>query len=246
MSQIIRNIVLFMAATTTLSLVSWVVLSPHAARAHAIAFSEFVPKADRLFVSPGLSGRQLADVEERIDEATLRVRSLFGGVQASPTVIVAADEASALRYSMNLHASTHVIPVGPVCIVLGPEGLESVDVIAHELAHAEHFERAGYLRWMATPYWFIEGLGMQVDQRPEYSDEALVEARAAGQAIPRASDLFWARDFSEGDLTLNYAASRAAVAELLVEMPRQRLLSFLEGQSLFRPFHTQLSRALAR
>ena len=246
MPQRARSILLFVAAASILPIAAWATLAPHAARAHAIGISDFIPRSDRLFVSPGLTGRQLADIEDRLSEAANRVQSLFGAVRASPTVIIAADEESALRYSTNLYASTHVSPLGTAYVMLGPEGLESVDVIAHELAHAEHFERVGYLRWLATPFWFIEGLGMQVDHRSEYSDDALSEARAARRTIPTVSDLFWAHDFSERDLTMNYAASREAVAGVLAELPPHRLPPFLEGQSVLRPFHSQLAKALAR
>ena len=126
MSQRVRSSLLLLAATTILPIAAWAALAPHAARAHVIAFSDFIPRSDRLFVSPGLTGRKLEDVDDRLSEATNRVRSLFGAVRANPTVIIAADEESALRYSTNLHASTHVSPFGTAYVVLGPEGKRPV------------------------------------------------------------------------------------------------------------------------
>ncbi|MFV1968973.1 MAG: hypothetical protein ACC628_26435 [Pirellulaceae bacterium] len=218
-------------------------MQPRAVRAHLISASEFRVAGDRLFVSPSLGFSEEAEFANRHQRAKARVEHLFGGYSNDATIIVAADATSSMRYSPNEHATIHTSPFGAY-VVLGPEGFVSVDVIAHELAHAEHFRRVGYFRWLATPAWFREGLAMQVDQRSEYSSAWLDRAAASGKAIPSVIELSTYAEFSRGDLTVNYAAARREVAQILSRLGPRGASRFLESQRLIPNFLGQLEWAM--
>ncbi len=62
---------------------------------------------------------------------------------------------------------THLTPFGAY-IILSPDGT-NIDVLSHELSHAELMERVGWqIRRQKIPVWFDEGLAMLVDKRFEY------------------------------------------------------------------------------
>jgi hypothetical protein len=205
--------------------------------------SGFEQIAEDLFVSSDLSADEHEGLQRRLRDARTRVSDLFGEYSASPTVIVAANAESADRYSSNLHATFHAGPFGGY-VVLGPEGLPSLDVLAHELVHAEHFHRVGYLNWMATPAWFIEGLGMQVDARPQYSAEALARASASGGDVSHVRELISFQQFGLGDLTVNNAAAKSEVFEVWAGFGPAGLTSFLGRQRLWQSFDEQLANEL--
>jgi hypothetical protein len=165
---------------------------------------------------------------------------------ADPWIIIAADPESARRYSFNLHATIHPSPFGRAYVVLGPEGLSDIDVVAHELAHAEHLERAGILLWWLTPAWFREGLAMQVDHRTKYGESALLRAIEAGEPVPNVQEMISFRQFSRGNLPLNYAAARRAVATIYHRLGPSGLSSLLRQQRLGRSFTGALKEAGAK
>ena len=94
--------------------------------------------------------------------------------------------------------------------MVGPSG-QNLDVVAHELMHAEIAERVGWWgRFTQLPVWFDEGLAMQVDLRPRY-----VLAGGADSETKRVRALGSARDFFQADdarLTWNYAAAKTEAA----------------------------------
>ena len=110
--------------------------------------------------------------------------------------------------------------------MVGPKG-QNLDVVAHELMHAELFERVGFWgRFTQIPVWFDEGLAMQVDYRPRY-----VLSREASAQAKNVRTLESARDFflQDGDLlTKNYAMAKAEVANWLDDVDRASVYDRLE------------------
>jgi hypothetical protein len=127
----------------------------------------------------------------------------------------------------NDYASSHFIG-SRACIVVGPKG-RNVDVVAHELMHAELFERVGYWhRFTEIPAWFDEGVAMQVDFRPRYS---VPEQKGSLGGTGFVRDLKSYRQFFRGDgeqLTQHYAAAKAEVARWLTNVGRHELYERFE------------------
>lgn len=222
---------------------AWAVAQPRAVRAHLVSLSDFREISRDVFASVELAGDEQRAFEARLRGAQARVRDLFGSYSARPTIIIAADEESARQFSPNLHAAIHASPFGAF-VVLGPEGLPSLDVLAHELSHAEHLARVGYLKWIATPAWFIEGVGMLADQRPKYSEDALMKADPSKEGLARIRELSSFEQFARGDLRLNYASAKVEVHRIWLRLGPAGLAAFLESQRLWRGFVDQLDQAL--
>jgi len=216
------------------SLVAFAFGQPHAARSHLLAFAplaaltDFEPIGRGRFVDPDWDGKTVGDFERMLAEAQGRVEGFFGSpLRSRPTVIAADSPQRIQRYMTNFHGSTHTTAVATI-VVLGPKGRASVDVIAHELAHAEHAARAGWLRYALSPMWFIEGLGMQVDYRKNYADRAWAERTVNGASAPTLETLASGRGFAQGDLTANYAHARREVARWLSAAEPGDLAELLE------------------
>ena len=128
------------------------------------------------------------------------------------------------------------------CGAAGASPGRSVDVIAHELMHAELFERVGALRRLIeVPMWFDEGLGMQVDFRSRYNWEE--QQSGNNTAFVRQFNSF--RQFhqiNETQRILNYAAAKVEVAQWLNVVGKQTLFEHFKLVSDGENFDAMLAK----
>jgi hypothetical protein len=158
--------------------------------------------------------------------AKTRIENMFGAPRAKPLVVFLNNPATIFTFKSNGYGDTHF--VGPrVCVILGPQGT-NVDVVAHELLHAELSERVGpWRKFSEIPARFDEGLAMQVDFRSRYdSSQPVDSAELASLQTLRSMDQFNAGNDEE--ITRHYARSKRAVTQWLEKIGRSNLYSRLE------------------
>jgi hypothetical protein len=185
---------------------------------------ETLPNGTRIPSSSTNAQRQA--ILEIQTQAKTRIEKMFGAPRAKPLVVFLNNPATIFTFKSNGYGSTYF--VGPrVCVILGPQGT-NVDVVAHELLHAELFERVGpWRRSSEIPAWFDEGLAMQVDFRSRYdSGQAVDTTELASLRTLRSIDQFNAGHDEE--ITRRYARSKRAVAQWLEKIGRSNLYSRLE------------------
>lgn len=101
-------------------------------------------------------------------DARARIEGIFGATESKPILVFFNHPDGFGPFRLNAHGSTQFLG-SRACVMVGPKG-QSVDVVAHELMHAEIHHRVGYLkRFLQLPTWFDEGVAMQVDHRPRYA-----------------------------------------------------------------------------
>jgi hypothetical protein len=165
-------------------------------------------------------------------DARARIESTFGSVESKPLLVFFDQPDGFGFFRLNAYGSTQFIG-SRACVMVGPKG-QNVDVVAHELMHAEIHHRVGSLAYfLKIPTWFDEGVAMQVDYRPQYS---LSPHDAQNTAYVR--DLTTGSTFFKGDdltLTRNYASAKHEVASWLSRGGSKFLYSRLQhirdGQS---------------
>ena len=109
--------------------------------------------------------------------------------------------------------------------MIGPKG-RSIDIIAHELMHAELHHRVGSLEYfLKVPTWFDEGVAMQVDFRPRYAlrEDKTAEANRVRELT--TSSKFFVSDDEE--LTRNYSFAKHEVSKWLSVVGSDTLYSRL-------------------
>ena len=146
-----------------------------------------------------------------VTKARERIRDRFGPPLANPTIVNFQTAEDNWPFTFNPYGSTHFLP-WKTCVVFGPKG-QSVDVVAHELMHAELVERVGYWqRLMHIPTWFDEGLAMQVDDRVRYRNFPNLLSHDDTMRLDSAAEFY----VSDPDsLTQHYASVRHTMTELL-------------------------------
>ena len=193
--------------------------------------------ADLHKLSDGSLAENKSEVDQQryaqlIRDAWLRIETTFGPVESKPIILFFDHPGGFGPFRLNAFGSTQLIG-SRACVMVGPKG-QNVDVVAHELMHAEIHHRVGYLAYFfQIPTWFNEGVAMQVDYRSQYS---LSPQDAQKTAYVR--DLTASSNFYKGDnlaLTRNYASAKYEVASWLTKVGTTTLYSRLQrmrdGQS---------------
>ena len=175
-------------------------------------------------VAPGIFATSEVTPDQRLEfvhlhaAAKLRISNTFGATRASPLIVMGGTEAlRRLIPGSSSFATTVYIPYRS-CVVVGPQGHE-VDILAHELLHAEIHDRVGHWqRLTQIPTWFDEGLAMQVDRRERYAWSLKADAVDSGlvKQWTTRSQFFAGND---EQLTRHYAMAREEVRLWLQKLP---------------------------
>jgi len=191
--------------------------------------SNFLPLTrleDGTLVEPhSFDADQAAVAQRLLADGKGRIREIFGDPRSTPIVVFFNNAASFWPFRLNDYGSTHVIGTR-TCVLIGPNG-RNLDVVAHELMHAEIVDRVGVVaKFTELPTWFDEGLAMQVDFRPEYDIAGGANAETKSvRALQSAGD-FYVPDSRQ--LTGNYASAKAEVALWARQVGHQSVFAQLE------------------
>jgi hypothetical protein len=177
--------------------------------ASSLLYEEIAP---RVYAPPGFDPAAATEIMRSIASARSRIESKFGPLSAVPRIILARSQEDAAAFGVPPAApgTPYALPWGSY-IALAPDG-QNVDVVAHELVHAEIAERVGYTVYcFGLPAWFNEGMAMQVDLRKQKIWRYIED----GVALPPVSTLESRGDFYTGDQALHYAAAQVEGASWL-------------------------------
>jgi len=205
--------------------------------------SEFKNIYGKVYVDPSLTEMEYSQILSNIEKAKTRIAEKFGGVTVDPIIIITGTPENASKYGLKVFpGSAHIAP-WETYLVLDNDKIEGVDVISHELLHAQVAELTGY--WIFTtklPTWFSEGVAMQVDFRERY----MVDLNTFDYSeLHRVMKITSNSDFWPGNKEIeisNYRAAKAAVKKLLDEHEAgvlyERLKDLSTGQEFDEIFAT--------
>jgi hypothetical protein len=224
MSPIKRSLVVFSIAFAVVSVNTFALTLPWRSTCLLVAGAELRANADAL-----LNGKGSAVDQQRHDQlvrdARARIEATFGAVESKPILVFFSDPSGYGTFKLNAYGSTQFIG-SHACVMIGPKG-QNVDVVAHELMHAEIYHRVGYLkRLLQLPTWFDEGVAMQVDHRPRYALSAQNEPHPDYVRGLTTFSSFFSGD--EQAVVRNYAAAQQVVASWLSRVGRDSLYTRLQ------------------
>jgi hypothetical protein len=146
-----------------------------------------------------------------------RVSDFWGNTESSPIIII-CDNDKTLKKLGGDHDTTSVVIFKAYSYISISSQYLSVDVVAHEMTHAELHTRIydGKLPQKLVPTWFDEGVASQNDYRTKYNDEAWSAATNNGLDIIDLNEIDTAPEFYSGtasDRVYRYIVSRHEVKE---------------------------------
>jgi len=129
-----------------------------------------------------------------IDNTNNRLENFWGELKSSPTIIIAYKEKklSKLGYTGSpALTATYVFNGAHNYVVVSPDGVD-LDVLSHELTHAELHTRIYKDKWSdknIIPIWFDEGIAIQNDYREKYNENAWKRVTNQGNNIRNITSL---------------------------------------------------------
>jgi hypothetical protein len=193
-------------------------------RCYLVSWSNLDQIEENVFVDPGMNESDREFLLSAVAEAEARITSLYGDFQANPTIIAGHTMDVMIEFggnSYNRVGRTYLTALGQY-IVFGPDGASNLDVIAHEIAHAELAQRIGYKSVNTLPDWFEEGLALQVDER--FTEEDWLSKTSNGTTVPDLDEIGVIRH----DDWLAYSTAKHEVSRWLELVGQQGLLEFLQ------------------
>lgn len=154
--------------------------------------------ADNLYVNTS-NAVNTDDIAAMIDEAKTRDADFFGSLTCRDgTVIIICDDVELEDKLGGDHDTlTLTFPVKRSYISVSTEYL-TVDILAHELTHAELHERLSGKAQRRIPTWFDEGIALQNDYRDQYGPEAWAEQTDNGKNTVAPEEMDTPAEFYAG------------------------------------------------
>lgn len=241
-SQRILKFARFLFYGLALLLVSYIFLFPQLFSCQTISLSEFHRIQDRIYVSPEVVPGQHPEIREVIGLAVMRIDSFYSGNKSKPVFIICTTSKQYQKYCSGVEGAGCSVgtPWGASYVVVNLQGI-NVDVISHELSHAELLARLGWMKvTFEVPQWFNEGLALMLDRRfvnnadpigryMDYNDEWLYYTRG-GQIIQELNEIASLSDFFSGsqkDVMLAYMTSGLEISYWLACMKNDGFKKFL-------------------
>ena len=148
----------------------------------------FEKATDNIYVNKNYSGN-IKEAIQLTEEALERDSVFFGELQCTDTtIIIICDDDKLLSKLGGDHdtktALSALFDMKKNYISVSDEYL-NIDIIAHELTHAELHTRLNMKALKSIPTWFDEGLATQNDYREQYGLDAWIEQTDNGKnALP--------------------------------------------------------------
>ena len=193
--------------------------------------SAFEEIDDNIYINRSFSG-SIEEAIGRIDSAKERVKDFFGDLCClEDTVIIICDDDLLLsRLGGDHDTKTCYFPAKKHYISVSDEYF-NVDILAHELTHAELHTRLSESAQKKIPTWFDEGIALQNDYRELYSFETWVKQTDNGSHTVALEDMDEASEFYAGtveDRRFRYLNAKHEVDGWMETHKRQGLMELID------------------
>jgi hypothetical protein len=216
---------------------------PQVMRGYTInLWGRFTENENHLYISHGTRAGQADSLRTLLTAARQRLTRFWGETQGEPTIIFCHTDALYRKYGSPSGSPANYFgtPLGTY-VVISPQGL-NIDVISHEMCHAELTHRVGWLTMSReVPQWFNEGVALMVDYR--YPGNGLdntyqnylrkwQQSSLEGQIAVSLQELESVESFYRGDafwINLAYLRSGLEVSRWLEKVRQPGLLQFTQA-----------------
>jgi hypothetical protein len=211
------------------------VIFPQQTRAVLIDFSGF-KKDGRLYFNPNTAANKIDSLKTLIENANARITGFWGQKTCNPKFIYCDNADDFNKYSSAPDAPAVTYLKLGCYIVLSTEGAD-LDIIAHEISHAEFYERVGFYKWsFAIPTWFKHGLAMQNDYRNYYSEDTLKAKSNNFKNLPNIKYFKKEEEFYKGtheQVMLNYMTAKHEFKNWYTKEKLNKLITGLNSGKSF-------------
>ena len=234
--KISKRIALILLIVIPISALVHFIIFPQQTRSILINYSSF-KKDGMLYFNKNTPQRKVDSVKLLIELAANQVTGFWGQKTGNPKYIYCDSEADFKKYGSPyaVPALTH-LKLGAY-IVISNKGID-LDIIAHEIAHSEFYERIGFYNWsFKIPRWFDEGLAMQNDNRDYYSEDTLKVRSNNFKNLPDIKNFKSGKQFSEEgtheQIMLNFMTAKHEVKNWYTKEKLDKLIKDINAGKSF-------------
>ena len=158
--------------------------APGVARCYLVKWSTLDNIAPKVYVDPDMPESRRQTLLSTLADAKQRVAALYGEYSADAVIIAGHTMDVMQTYGDNSYnrAGRTYLTAAASFVILGPNGARNLDILAHELGHAEFSTRIGHRNRSAVPNWFDEGMAVQFDDR--YTEAEWQSRTDGGRTAP--------------------------------------------------------------
>lgn len=236
LKKIIRRTVLIFLIVVPISAFAHFIFFPQQTRSILIDYSDF-EKDGRLHFNKSSSQNKVDTAKLLIKLASNRVATFWAHKSCNPKFIYCNSNEDFKKFGspFPVPALTH-IKFGSY-IVISNVGID-LDIIAHEISHAELYERIGFYNWsFKIPRWFDEGLAMQNDYRNYYSEDTLKFKSNNFKNLPDVRKLKSGKQFNEEgsleQIMLNFMTAKYEVKNWYTKEKLDKLIKDINSGKTF-------------
>ena len=193
--------------------------------------SAFTEIAAHVYINRDYAGDQ-QELLEMIEQAKDRVRTFFGDVRfQDETIFIICDDEKLTRKLGEDHGTViFYFPSEMHYICISDEYLE-LDILAHEITHAELHTCLSAEAQKAIPTWFDEGIALQNDYREKYSEAQWTQQTDNGKNAVALEDMDTPAEFYAGeaeDRRFRYLNAKHELDVWMTSHGQQGLLELLD------------------
>ena len=193
--------------------------------------SAFTEIADHVYINQNYAGNR-EELLGMIEQSEERVKAFFGDLYyMDETTFIICDDNGLIRKLGEDHGTVCVdFPSEKRYICISDEYLE-LDILAHEITHAELRARLSVKAQKRIPTWFDEGIALQNDYRERYSEEQWIAQTDNGKNTVALEEMDTPSEFYAGeaeDRRFRYLNAKHELSGWMAEHGQQGLLKLLE------------------
>ena len=201
----------------------------------------FEKLADNIYVNKSYSGDK-EEIVKLVDSAKERDKAFFGELQClNDTLIIICDDSKLLsKLGGEKDTVTFLFPSKKNYTSISNEYL-NLDILSHEITHAELHSRLTANALKKIPTWFDEGIATQNDYREQYGLEAWIEQTNNGKNTIALEDMDTPSEFYAGtaeDRRFRYLNAKHEVSKWIETNHIQGLLELLDRLNHGEDFNT--------
>ena len=207
--------------------------------------SAFTEIADHVYINKN-NAQSHQEILDLINQAEERDRSFWSGLRYSDeTIFIICDDEKLIRKIGEDHSTVTIsFPSEKHYICISDEYLE-LDILAHEINHAELRARLKSEAQAKIPTWFDEGLALQNDYREIYGKEQWISQTDNGKNVVVLEDMDTPAEFYAGEASerrFRYLNAKYELNVWLAAHGQQGLLELIDKLNEGEDFDTAYSR----
>ena len=239
--KIVKRIFLASIVLIPIAAFAHFIIFPQETRSILIDYSDF-KKDGYVYVNASTRKSKIDSLQSLIVQASIRISNFWGQRISKPKFIYCDKEADFKKYCVNPSAPAVTYLKSGVVIVLSANAI-NLDIISHELSHAEFYERIGFYKFNnKIPAWFKHGLAMQNDYRNYYSEDTLKIKSNNFKNLPAIKSLHSDGQFYTGSLEqimINYMTAKHEIKNWYT---KEKLSSFIKDINAGKTFEASFQQ----